>query len=131
MMMGSIAMQKKGLMRTNLMQARQHFELALKLAQAQELSDPKMAALIPQIKQALTALTDLFRGPMGFGPTGMPFPAGGMGGPPASMIDAFEAMMAEAAQGPDDFFDDDDNDDWVPAPAPAPRPRGKNKKKKR
>ena len=47
MMMGTVEMEK-GPFRANLDQARKHFEAALKLAQAQESSDPKVARADPR-----------------------------------------------------------------------------------
>jgi hypothetical protein len=94
MMMGAAEMEK-GPRRANLGLARRHFDAALKLATAQESSDPKVAAMIPKIRQALTALTDLFDGPMGLGPMGLPFPAAGKG-PTAGGIYAMIEEMMEA-----------------------------------
>jgi tetratricopeptide (TPR) repeat protein len=124
MMLGGAEMEK-GPFRADLAKVRKHFESALKLAQAEESSNPKVAEMIPRIKDALSAVNDLFGGPM----MGLPFPGGPKGGPPASFLDAFEAMMEE--MGDDDFGPDDDDDGgWGPAPAPAPRPRPKKKKKR-
>jgi hypothetical protein len=126
--MRGAAEMEKGPFRADLRQARQHYETALKLATAQESSDPKVAAMIPKIKQALTALTDLFDGPMGLGPAGLPFPAAGKGPTPGGIYTMLEEMM-EAGLDPDDLFDPDDDEGWFPAPAPAPRPRRKSKKR--
>jgi tetratricopeptide (TPR) repeat protein len=123
MMLGGLEMEN-GPFRADLAKARKHFESALKLAQARQASDPKVAELIPKIKDALTALTDLLNSPMG-----LPFRAGGKGDPTASLFDAFEAMMAEMEDDPGELFDDDD-EGWDPAPAPSPRPRNKKKKKR-
>jgi tetratricopeptide (TPR) repeat protein len=122
MMLGTIEMEK-GPFRADVAKARKSFESALKLAQ--QASDPKAAAMVPQIKNALSVVTDLLNSPMG-----MPFASGGKGAMPASLLDAFEAMMRE--QMDDDFFgpDDDDDEGWAAAPTPSPRPRSKKKKKR-
>jgi hypothetical protein len=81
--------------------------------------------MIPGIKQALTTVNDLLDGPMGGG-----FLGGFGGGPDASFMDAFAAMMDEYEDG-FGFDDDDDDDDdaWEPRPSPPPKPRPKKKKR--
>ena len=130
MMMGSAEMEK-GPFRADLSKARKHLEAALKLARAQESSDPRVAAMIPRIRQTLNAINDLFGGPIGLGPMDMPFPfpSGGKGAAPASMYEAIEAMMEEGGIDPDDLFgpDDEDDDGWGPAPTPRPRRKGEKR----
>lgn len=129
MMLGSAEMEK-GPFRADLGQARRHFEAALGLAQARESADPKAAAMVPRIRQALTALTaltDLIGGPMGF-----PFPTGGKGPPRGGIYAVIEEMMG-AGIDPDDLFepvdDDDEEDDEDRPPAPASRPGRQGKKR--
>jgi tetratricopeptide (TPR) repeat protein len=123
MMLGATEM-AKGPFEANMGQVRKHFESALMLAQAEEATNPKIAPMIPKIKETLGAVNELFGGSM----MGMPFP----GGPPASFMDAFRSMMEEEMDD-DDYGPDDDDDDgyWGPSPAPLPAPRPKKKKKKR
>jgi tetratricopeptide (TPR) repeat protein len=127
MMLGATEM-AKGPFEANMGQVRKHFESALKLAQAEETTNPRAAAMIPKIKEALAAVNELFGGPM----MGMPFMGGSKGGPPGSFMDAFRAMMEEELDD-DDFGPDDDDDGgyWGPSPAPLPAPRPKKKKKKK
>jgi tetratricopeptide (TPR) repeat protein len=124
MMLGSLEIEK-GPFQVNLAHTRKHFESALKLAQAEEASNPRIAEMIPGIKQALTTVNDLLDGPMGGG-----FLGGFGGGPDASFMDAFAAMMDEYEDG-FGFDDDDDDDDdaWEPRPSPPPKPRPKKKKR--
>lgn len=125
MMLGSIEVEK-GPYLANLGQARRHFEAALELAEAQASGDPKAAAMLPSIRQALTALNDLAAGPMGLP---FSFPAGGKGPAPGGMLDAFEAMMAGAGIGLDDADFEPEGDDGGPAPAPTTRPRPKGRRR--
>ena len=127
MMLGSVEIQK-GPHQADFTKTRKYFESALKLAQAQESVDPKIADLIPKIKQALSTVNDLSGGLMG-----LPFPTDSRGGPPESFFDMFQSMMDEHGIDPDDLFgpEDDEDDGWDPTPIPTPTPRPRRKAKKR
>jgi tetratricopeptide (TPR) repeat protein len=128
MLLGTIEM-KKGPFKANFKQARKNFETALRLAEAEGKTDPKVAAIIPQIRQFLSVLNDLTGGSLG-----MPFPffggGGGRGQPPADLFEAFQEMMDEEGFDfdPDDEFDESD-DYWDSTSAPLPAPRSPRKKK--
>ena len=108
----------------NTYQARKYLNQSLKLAQAQEQTNPRAATLIPKIQQVLAILDEMARDPFGFA-FSFPFPggSGGAKGGPAAMFDA----MGMGGYDDDDEFDDDFDDEPAPAPAPRPRPKGKQR----
>jgi hypothetical protein len=116
MLMGAIEMQK-GPFRANIVQARRHYEAALKLAEASDQSDPKIIGMIPAIKKVLSSLNELTAGPLGL-PFPFPFPTGKDAPDPDEIMKAFQKMMG----GSDPFEEDDIGGKSAPAP---PRRKGR------
>ncbi len=119
-MLGSVAMEK-GPRGANLTLARRHFQKALELAQAQQASEPKVAAMIPQIRKTLATLEELIPGPLGF----LFNPFGSFGRPDALPPGLFEMLEDEGYDLDELLGLEDDEDD---PPAPATRPRRKKRK---
>ncbi len=142
LMLGALELEK-GPFGGDLRGAQRHFERALSLAEAQAMTDPKAAALVPRIRESLTGLEDLTSGPFGSPFGGSPFGGSPFGGPggrmpdpstlPPELLDMFEGLADAMGFDPDDLFDDDDDDDGGPGPfsTPAPRPRRPSPKKKK
>lgn len=129
MMLGSIEVEKAPYAGSPKV-ARKHLDQVLKLAQAQESTDPEAARLVPAIRQLLTTLDDMTNGSM----MGIGSPLGGM---PPEFMDLIDQIF-----GGDDDYDEDEDDEYndgpffpfMPSPPPSPRPRkkaGKARKKKR
>ena len=109
-------------------QARNFLSKALKLAQAQERTNPKAAAVIPEIQKMLATLNDPFGGPLGF-PFSFPGRFGGGKSGPAMTFGAMgmDGFDDDFEDGDDDFSDPESDEEPAPAPAPRPRPKGRKR----
>ena len=123
LILGSLELEK-GRYGANISSAKSYLTRALKLALAEERTNPKAAAMLPEVKKVLAAIDQLQRGPTGF-----PFSfGGGFGGGQDNTASIFAAMGMDGYDDDVDEEDYDDEDEFESLPPPPPPPRPKRRK---